>query len=252
MNVRAAESADREQIRAITHDSLHASYSLSPAQIESILKTEFTDLSLERLLNDTETVVLVVNETVDGVEKLFGFMTVEMGADATIRWLHVDPAGRGGGIATAMVDHVRETAGEKPIAACILDHAVEGGRFLEAFGLREDGNDEITVGTESFDVTLFAEGDPTVSGALSGEPTVSIPDSVTVDGADRPLSDEESVPGSKSPFVTIYCGGETAAPYGFFCSECGGTNVSADGHNRLECGDCGNVHLAEDWDDAYL
>ena len=42
------------------------------------------------------------------------------------------------------------------------------------------------------------------------------------------------------------------ARWGYFCSECASTDVSADGLDRLECGNCGNTHRADQWDDAYL
>ncbi|KKF39523.1 GCN5 family acetyltransferase [Halorubrum saccharovorum] len=249
MNIRAAESDDREQIRAITRDSLQSSYSLSPEQIETILEEEFDDAAITDLLDDAETTVLVVEETVDGDEVVRGFITVEVGTAATIRWLHVDPAARGEGIATALLDRVREQFSEKPIAAYILDDAVEGGEFLKGFGLKQSGHEQMLVGGEEFDVTVFAEGQSTES---ASEPTVAVPESVTADGADRPVDRDETVPGSEAPFFTVYTADDEEDAYGYFCSQCGGTNVSTDGLDRLECGNCGNVHLADEWDDAYL
>jgi len=97
MTVRPAESDDREQIRASrARDSLQSSYSLSPDQIEMILEEEFDDTALTDLLDDSDTTVLVVEETVDDTETVRGFITVEIGTEATIRWLHVDPTARGG------------------------------------------------------------------------------------------------------------------------------------------------------------
>ncbi|MFD1600818.1 GNAT family N-acetyltransferase [Halobellus rarus] len=249
MEVRPAESDDRERIRAITRDSLQSSYSLSPQQIETILEEEFDDTSLADLLDDTDTAVLVVDATVDGTESVFGFVTVELGTRATIRWLHVDPEARGGGIATALIDRVREEFAEKPIAASILQDAVEGGQFLEGFGLKQDGHDEIMVGGEEFAVTTFVEGEGTET---ANEPTVPVPESVTVDGSDRPVDRDDSVPGTEAPFFTLYGADGEAEAYGYFCSQCGSTDVSGDGQDRLECGNCGNVHLADEWDDAYL
>ncbi|WP_418279807.1 GNAT family N-acetyltransferase [Halorubrum sp. DTA98] len=250
MNVRPAESDDREQIRALTRDSLQSSYSLSPEEIEMILEEEFNDASLADLLDDAETAVLVVDETVEGTETVRGFVTVEIGTEATIRWLHVDPAARGGGVATALLDHVRERFAEKPIAACILDDAVEGGEFLEEFGLKQGDHDQILVGGEEFAVTMFTEGQSTET---PNEPTVTVPESVTVDGVDRPVDRDDSVPGSEAPFFTVYSADDDEEDaYGYFCSQCGSTNVSIDGLDRLECGDCGNTHLADEWDDAYL
>jgi GNAT superfamily N-acetyltransferase/ribosomal protein S27AE len=249
MNVRPAESADREQISAIAHDSLQSSYSLSPDQIEMILEEEFDDTALTDLLDDSDTTVLVVEETVDDTETVRGFITVEIGTEATIRWVHVDPAARGGGIATALLNRVREQFAEKPIAACILDEAVEGGEFLEGFGLKQGDHDHLLVGGEEFAVTMFTEGQSTETPT---EPTVTVPESVTVDGVDLSIDRDDSVPGSEAPFFTVYSADGEEEVYGYFCSQCGSTDVSIDGLDRLECGDCGNTHLADEWDDAYL
>lgn len=248
MNVRSAESDDRDRIEAIAHDSLRSSYSLSPGQIETILEEEFDDDALTDLLDDPDTTVYVVERTVDDRNEVFGFVTVEVGTGATIRWLHVDPQARGEGIATALIEHVREES-EMPITARILEDAVEGGEFLEEFGLEQSDHEELEVGGEEFGVTVFTEGEGT---ATADEPTVAVPESVTVDGADRPVDRDDRVPGRDAPFFTVYCGEDAEEAYGYFCSQCGSTNVSADSLDRLECGNCGNVHLADEWDDAYL
>lgn len=249
MDVRPAESDDLERIRAIARDSLQSSYSLSPQQIETILEEEFDDTSLNDLLKDTDTTVLVVDETIDGTETVYGFITVEVGTRATIRWLHVDLEARGKGIATALLDRVREEFVEKSIAACVLDEAVEGGDFLKGFGLKESDHDKIMLGEEEFDVTMFTEGQKTET---PNEPAVPIPESVTVDGVARPVNRNESVPGREAPFFTVSRTEDEEDAYGYFCSQCGSTDVSADAQNRLECGNCGNTHLADEWDDAYL
>lgn len=249
MDVRPPESDDRERIRAITRDSLQSSYSLSPEQIETILEEEFDDTSLNALLEDPDTTVLVADDTVDGTAAVYGFITVEVGTRATIRWLHVDPEARGRGIATALLGRVREEFVEKPIAASVLDDAVEGGEFLKGFGLKESDHDQIQVGGEEFGVTMFIEGEGTET---SNGPTVPVPESVTVDGVDRHVDRGDRIPGREAPFFTVYSAEDEEDAYGYFCSECGSTDVSADGQDRLECGSCGNAHLADEWDDAYL
>ncbi|WP_336136651.1 GNAT family N-acetyltransferase [Natronomonas amylolytica] len=249
MDVRPAESDDRERIRAIARDSLQSSYSLSPQQIETILEEEFDDTSLADLLDDEDTTVFVVDGTADGTEGVLGFTVVETGTQAMVQWLHVDPEARGGGIATALLDRVREEFVEKPIAACVLEDAAEGGEFLKGFGFKESGNDQVLVGGEEFAVTMFTEGEGTET---PNEPTVPVPESVTVDGGDRPVDRDDSVPGTEAPFFTLYRADDDEEAYGYFCSQCGSTDVSADGQDRLECGNCGNAHLADEWDDAYL
>jgi ribosomal protein S27AE len=193
--------------------------------------------------------VFVVDETVDGTETVYAFITVEVGTRATIRWLHVDPEARGKGIATGLLNRVRKEFVETPISACVLDEAVEGGNFLKGFGLKESGHDQILLGGEEFDVTMFSEGQKTET---PNEPAVPIPESVTVDGASRSVNRDESLPGREAPFFTVSRVDDEEDAYGYFCSQCGSTDVSADGQGRLECGDCGNSHLADEWGNAYL
>ena len=249
MNIRLAAADDREQISAIARDSLRSSYSLSPAQIETICDAEFDEAPLAALLDDADTVAFVAEEVVDGDRTVRGFITVELGAKATVRWLHVDPPARGGGAATALIERVHERFDGRPIAACILDAAVEGGEFLEGFGLKRSHHDRIPIGGEEFDVVVFTEGQ---SAETSTEPSVGVPDSVSVDGADRFVDGDGGVPGREDPFFPVYSAADETDAYGYFCSQCGSTDVSIDGQDRLECGNCGNTHLADEWDDAYL
>lgn len=249
MKIRPAESTDRVRIRAVAHDSLRSSYSLSPQQIETILEEEFGDAVLGEMIDDSNTVVLVADHSVDGTEEVLGFTTAATGTGATIQWLHVDPEARGDGIATALVGRARDETGATSITARVLEDAVEGGEFLEDFGLEQDGNEQFLIGEEEFAVNMFTEGSGTDA---SNEPTVTVPESVTVDGEERFVDHDDSVPGREAPFVSVYCAEKEEEPYGYFCSQCGSTNVSADGLDRLECGNCDNVHRADEWDDAYL
>lgn len=250
MEIRPAESDDRERIRAITRDSLQSSYALSPQDIEMLLEEAFDDEALADLRASEDTRVRVAEETVDSTATLSGFVTVELNGAARIRWLHVDPERRGNGIATALLEQVFSETDEKPVRAAILEAAVEGGEFLEEFGLEQTANDHRQIGGEEFAVTVFTQGGGTEP---ANEPTVPVPDAVSVDGDDRPVDRDARVPGREAPFFVV--SDETDPEqdaYGYFCSECGSTDVAADGLDRLECGACGNAHLAEEWDDAYL
>ncbi len=249
MKIRPAESADRARIRAVARDSFRSSYSLSPQQIETILEEEFDDTALSEMLDDSNMIVLVADHTVDETEEVLGFITVSVETGATIHWLHVDPEARGDGIATALVDRVRDETGEAPITARVLDDAVEGGEFLEQFGLEQDGGEQFLVGGEEFAVNIFTEGNGTDD---SNEPAVTVPESIMVDGEERFVDRDDSVPGREAPFFSVYSTKNEEEPYGYFCSPCGSTNVSADGLDRLECGNCGNEHRADEWDKAYL
>jgi GNAT superfamily N-acetyltransferase/ribosomal protein S27AE len=251
MEIRPAESDDRARIEAVARDSFQSSYSLSPQQIETIVEDAFADSTLAARLDDPDAVVLVAESALDGTdtEEIHGFVDVDDGETRTIRWLHVDPEARGEGIATALIERVREDDAGRSLAARVLDDAVEGHEFLERFGLEQGGNDHVEFGGEEFAVALFtSEG----GAHTPNEPTVTVPESVTVDGAERVVDRDEPIPGREAPFFALYSDESQEDPYGYFCSECGSTDVAADGLDRLECGDCGNVHLADEWDSAYL
>lgn len=249
MKIRPAEKGDLERIRAIVDDSFRSSYSLSPQQIETIVDNEFTEETLTERIGDSNAIVLVAEDTVEETEDVQGFIDVETGTERTIRWLHVDPTARGNGIATALVERIREQDDGTPLAGRVLEEAVEGLEFLEQFGLQRDGHDQIEFGGEEFAVALFTEGEGTDT---ANEPAVTVPDTVTVEGADRLVDRDGEVPGREAPFFPIYSDEGHEDPYGYFCSQCGSTDVAADGLNRLECENCGNVHLADEWDGAYL
>lgn len=249
MNVRPAESNDRPGIRAVAYASFRSSYSLSPQGIDTILEEDFDDEPLAECLDDPDTAVFVAEGTIDETEKVVGFAIVALGSEATIRWLHVDPEARGEGIATALVDRIREDAGGRPIRGRVLNDAVEGGTFLEECGLQQDGSDRITVGGEEFAVALFTEGEATQT---PNEPTVTVPETVTVGGERRSVDRDNRIPGTEAPFFQVFSDEAEEDAYGYFCSECGSTDVSADGLDRLECGECGNSHQADEWDGAYL
>jgi ribosomal protein S27AE len=104
-------------------------------------------------------------------------------------------------------------------------------------------------GREECSVAVLAGGGET---AEPDERAVPVPESVTVDGTDRPLERDETVPGREAPFFPTYTSEDHTDPYGYFCSSCGSTDIAADGLDRIECSECGNLHLAEEWDDSYL
>jgi len=81
---------------------------------------------------------------------------------------------------------------------------------------------------------------------------VTVPENVDVEGESLPVDREDAIPGRDAPFFRIYSDEDRESAYGYFCSECGSTDVSADGLNRLVCGECGNLRRADDWDGSYL
>jgi ribosomal protein S27AE len=170
---------------------------------------------------------------------------------ATLRWLHVRPEERGRGIATSLVEAARRdfTCPDRSLEARVLEAASEGGGFLERFGLERADSEEVEIGGEQYHELVYTAG---LARHDANEPLVEVPVTVAVDGEDRPLAPEEPIPGTTAPFFQLYSDDSREERYGYFCSSCASTAVVADGLDRLECSDCGNHHLAEEWDDAYL
>lgn len=254
MEIRAAEPADLDRIREIAAASFQSSFSLSPEEIESILEDAFSEERLSERLSDPNARVLVAEHETDAAPPIGGFADAEIEPQPTLRWLHVDPVARGAGIATALVDRVHEEAGGTPLTARVLEEAVEGGEFLERFGLRKTGSDHVEYTGVEFAVSVFTAAEDTDRTATEepAEPSVAVPESVTADGRERPVDRENPIPGRDAPFFRTTVDADRDEPYGYFCSNCGSTDVAADGLDRLECGNCGNAHLADEWDGAYL
>lgn len=247
MDVRAATDADRPAIREIARESFRASYSLSPQQLDGLVENVFADEALGDRLEAADTAVLVAT---DG-DRPVGFAVIALGETATLRWLHVSPDARGRGVATSLVEATRQdfTGPDESLVARVLEAASEGGAFLERFGLERADSEAVEIGGERYHELVYAAG-PARQDA--NEPLVEVPGTIAVDGEDRPLAADESIPGTTAPFFRLYADASREERYGSFCSSCASTTVVADGLDRLECSECGNQHLAEEWDDAYL
>ena len=252
MNVRATTTDETAEIRAVAESSFRTSYALSPLEIETIVENVFTEDVLTERIDDGDRRVLVAGcEDEEGDPTLAGFAELELEPDSTLRWLHVDPAFRGRGVASALFERARTEADEsnQRLRARILEEANQGTGFLEQYGLERADTARLEFGEESFVEYVYrTSGDA----PNPNEPDVEVPSTVTVDGAELPLSHDEPVPGTEAPFFTIHEDERADQQYGFFCSSCGSTDVSADSLDRLACDDCGNTHLADQWDDAYL
>lgn len=250
MNVREAHRDDRSDVRNIAEQSFQASYSLSPEQIERIVDAVFAEDPLTDRLEDPNVLMYVVEAAEDN--GILGFVDVEIEDDeGVLQWLHVDPEARGQGVGTTLVERTQAALDERNLSftASVIDKASEGGEFLEQFGLHQDGSSQIEIGDEDFFVHRYA-----TSGEKheANEPAVEVPKSIEIDGEELLVDSEEAIPATEAPFFSIYLDESFEQRHGYFCSNCGGTDVSADGLDRLECGNCGNMHLADEWDAAYL
>ena len=95
------------------------------------------------------------------------------------------------------------------LVARVLEDAVEGGEFLEDFGLENDGSAQVSLGNEKFTVAAFTDGEWTGN---ANEPSVPVPQFVTVNGADRPIEQDETTPGRDAPFFSTYASKDRTDP----------------------------------------
>lgn len=248
MEVRTAIADDRTVIRDIARESFETSYSLSPLDIETIVERVFAEDRITDRIDDPDVLVLVAEDDEDGV---VGFADAELREEGVLRWLHVDPDARGRGAGTSLVERVRAIFedGDREFTARVLEEASEGKEFLERFGLHRSGSEHPDYADESLQELVYTAGgeedDP-------NEPYVDVPAFLTPDGDELPVGRDDPIPGTESPFFAVFANDGREDRWGFFCSNCGSTEVSADGLDRLECSNCGNEHRAEEWDAAYL
>jgi GNAT superfamily N-acetyltransferase len=250
MQVRHLAAGDGADVERIARRSFEASYALSPTDIDVLLDERFDAGGVGGRVESSRR-RLFVAET-DGPpddRALSGF--AELDADGTLRWVHVHPHDRGRGVGTALVERTRRAAraGDARFGARTLASAREGEAFLQRFGLERTGTATISVGAKRFEERVFG---PDGDGSDANEPAVAVPETVVVDGQERPIDGDLAVPGSRAPFHPALDGDDGDRRVGFLCTQCGGTTVAADGLGRLRCLDCGNEHASEDWDGAYL
>ncbi|QLD89392.1 GNAT family N-acetyltransferase [Natronomonas salina] len=247
MDVRPATSGDAARVREIAETSLRASYSLSPDRIESLVGTLFAAERLAQRADDPEALLFVVE---DG-GTVVGFADVELGPEAAIQWLHVDPEHRGLGAGTRLFERAQAAAADRdlPVVARVLSENEEGKGFPERFGLRRSGRAKLEVGSEDLFEEVYAEDG--VLETVAGEPSVEVPETVDVAGESHHVDESDRSPGVDGPFFGVYPPDDDEH-VGYFCGNCGSTDVGSDSLGRLECQDCGNKHLADRWDAAYL
>lgn len=246
MQTRPAEAGDWADVRDIAAASFQSSYALSPQQIETIMADQFERDAMRDRISESDTVVLVA-ETDEAEAGIGGFVEFTPGDRLTIDWLHVHPDVRGQGIGSALLEAVTGHD-DGPLQARVLEDAVEGHDFLNRIGLAEDRNYRTSYGGEDFSIAVFSE---TGSETGANEPVVDVPETIVVDGSELRVVDDDPIPGRDAPFFPLRSADDDD-PIGYVCTSCGSTEVAADGLDRLECSDCGNVHLAEEWDGAYL
>lgn len=250
MELRSATTDDGDAIRDVAHRSFRASYSLSPRDIDGLVEEQLADDALAGRIDDTDAVVVVAEHEGEVV----GFVDGAV-ADGTgeLRWLHVSPEDRGLGAGLELVERARTELsgdGDAALRIRVLAANSEGTAFAEHLGLERVDRTEVDFDGESFVENVYStdsRGEETTHDP--SDPTVDVPETVTVDGDELTVTNER-VPGDEAPFFVLVR--TDGGRYGFFCSNCGSSDPTVDELDRVKCEECGNLHRPDDWDDAYL
>ena len=269
--LRPAETDDAERVRELVESSMTTSYALSPQDIENILDAEFAADDLRERFEDGDAIALVAE--LDGVVAGYAQATVD-GDEGEIRWLHVDPERRGAGVGTALFERVvseLEDRGVEEPRAVALAANTEEGRFFERFDFVEVDERQTDIGDRESVEYVYAEGgsaaaeeerasddetDAQATEAGGTEVTFDVdelPDSVTTEDGQDVYLDADPIAGSEGPFVQTFEDSDRSEKYGYYCANCGSTDVTMDNMERIKCGNCGNTHKPdEDYDASYL
>ncbi|MFC4359541.1 GNAT family N-acetyltransferase [Halobium salinum] len=273
-SVRPAEAEDGERIREVAESSMTSSYAMSPAEIEALVETEFGEDARRAAREDDDRFLLVAE-----VDDVLGGVVAGSLADGEVRWLHVDPERRGLGVGSALFEAARDELAEvdAEVKAVAVADNTSAGDFFErcGFGKREERT--VTLGDRETVEYVFVEGASEEETGGDGSPTEddgtpdsapqtaggmdestgddtepTFPETTTVDGEELSLGDDH-LQGTEAAFAPTYTDADREERFGFYCGNCGSTDVSADSMERLECENCGNVHKPDDdYDGSYL
>ena len=243
MEIRTASAGDRPAIRDVARRSLQASYSLSPEAITTAVSEWYDEDGLAETVANESRLLLVADR--DG--QVVGFAESDhssSGADATLLWLHVDPAHRGEGIADALFDETRERladAGADRMIGRVLNDNLDGNAFYEAQGFEKLREDEVEIAGRTYFENVYAEA--------SDDGLQSIK---SADGKTVYVDESDRDDGSAGKFYGVYADEDATEHYGYFCANCNRLANAMDAMGRIECDSCGNARRPTRWDAAYL
>lgn len=241
MDIRKATASDSPAIRDVARRSLQASYSLSPQAITTAVGKWYDEMDLDERLDEEGHLYLVAEREGQPV----GFSESRLSEDgaATLLWLHVDPAYRGEGVASALLSETREhleAAGADRLYGRVLQDNADGNAFYEAQGFEQVARDEVEIGNRTYVENVWAPSQSTgLQPVEAGDRTVYV---------DR---DEFEI-GSVANFHVVYTDEERSGKYGYYCGNCDELANAMDAMGRVECNNCGNTRKPTRWDAAYL
>ena len=165
-------------------------------------------------------------------------------SDATLLWLHVDPAHRGEGIADALFDETRERladAGADRMVGRVLNDNLDGNAFYEAQGFEKLREDEVEIAGRTYFENVYAEA-----------PDEGLQPTESADGETVFIDESDWDDGSAGKFYAVYADEDATEHYGYFCANCDRLANAMDAMGRIECDSCGNARKPTRWDAAYL
>ncbi|MFB6163358.1 MAG: GNAT family N-acetyltransferase [Halococcoides sp.] len=254
MNCRPAEAADRPAIRDVARRSIQASYSLSPQAITDAIEEWYAESRITETLDDDDHLLLVaeIDDQVVGfsestlteshVEARGASNAVDTSHDATILWVHVDPAYRGSGVGSRLFEGTRDRLddrGATRLRAQVLADNSEGAGFYEDYGLERVGQQEREIAGRSYVEYVYVE-----------EPSGI--DAIEADGETVYVDRDEAETGSIAPLFVVYRDEERKNRYGYYCGNCESLANAMDAMGRIECANCGNARKPTRWDAAYM
>jgi ribosomal protein S18 acetylase RimI-like enzyme len=241
MDVRKATRADADAVRDIARRSMEASYSLSPAAIDTAVGNWYSDAEIDRKLEDEEYFVLVA-ESEQGV-LAFSESTV-VGDQGDVLWLHVDPLYRGEGIGTELFERTRENLaahGAASLRGRVLADNEQGNTFYEDHGLVKTGEGRVKIDDTPYVENIYTEQEADDLEPITGP-----------EGEQLYVDHADSDRGSKGPFHVVWMDNDREEAYGYACGNCGALVTSMDSMGQMECTECGNHRKPTRWDAAYM
>lgn len=219
---------------------------LAEETIEEALEEWYGGDRLVDLL-EMETEHFLVVE-VDGDIAAFAELTVSDATDVgAIQWLHVDPAYRGEGIGTKLLEAAEEELlerGAKRVEGAVITGNKDGIKFYEEHGYVRGADQETTIAGETFPERRYLR-------FPEDEPAALMEARQTDEGTFYIALDEHEI-GSRGDFYVAYTDVHRNERYGYYCDNCQSIDTSMNSMGEVQCNDCANKHRASRWDAAYL
>lgn len=257
MTVRPAVDDDSERIREIARQSFQTSYSLSPDEIDTIVEAEFNDEEVTDCIENDDKRLFVADQ--DDLVVGFAETRINESDDGELLWLHVEPGIRGQGVGTSLfeqaVAQLRERSAEH-VHALVMAQNEEGNQFFEQWDFERGDSQEREIAKRDYRLQIFTqtpeEFDDESGMTEDDEAAVPADGEIIVDDETRYVDTDEEVPGDDGRFFVVFSDPDHEEQYGYYCSNCGTFADSVDGHGRIVCEECGNVHRPDEWDSSYL